>query len=71
MKTRRFGLIQPPSIFTITHQFLTRMLEDLIRFVPGGALFDQNASPALAVLRPRLHPNMQYRAASLAPRIST
>lgn len=52
MKNHRFGRgIKLPSTVAIKHQILTMMLEDEIKAVPTGSVFDPDKSPALASLR--------------------
>jgi len=52
MNALRFGRkIQLPSTAAIKHQVLRLMLEEEIRAVPAGSLFEPNTSPALASLR--------------------
>jgi len=61
MKTHRFGQkIKLHSTLAIKHQILTSMLEDEIRAVPTGSVFEASTSPALASLRKlrRLSPAM-------------
>jgi len=56
MKTQRFGrAIKLPSTHAIKHQLLTSMLEDEIRAVPAGSVFEPATSPALASLRKLSH----------------
>ena len=64
MKTRRFGLtIKLPSTLAIKHQLLTMMLEDEIKAVPVGSVFDPEKSPAIVALR-RLHLNQRMMSAN-------
>ena len=52
MRGQRFGSkIKLPSTIAIKHQLLTMMVEDEIRAVPPGGVFDADASPALAMLK--------------------
>jgi hypothetical protein len=52
MRAHRFGSkIKLPSTTAIKHQLLTMMLEDEVRAVPTGAIFQEGDSPALALLR--------------------
>jgi hypothetical protein len=52
MRDHRFGRkIKLPSTVAIKHELLTMMFEDEIRAIPPGALFKENESPALAMLR--------------------
>ena len=52
MRNYRFGRrIRLPSTVAIKHQLLTLMLEDEIRAMPPGELFNEKASPALGMLR--------------------
>jgi hypothetical protein len=56
VKAHRFGQkIKLPSTLAIKRQVLSLMLEDEIRAVPAGALFEPNTSPALASLRKLRH----------------
>jgi hypothetical protein len=51
MKTHRFGRqIKLPSTLAIKHQVLTLVLEDEIRALPVGSVFDPSTSPAFASL---------------------
>jgi hypothetical protein len=52
METHRFGRkIKLQSTLAIKHQILTMMLEEEIRAVPAGSVFDPSTSPSLASLR--------------------
>lgn len=52
MRGQRFGSkIKLPSTIAIKHQLLTMMLEDEIRAIALGGAFNENASPALAMLK--------------------
>jgi hypothetical protein len=62
MRGLRFGSkIKLPSTMAIKHQLLTMMFEDEIRAIPLGGAFNENASPALAMLK-------RLRGSPLAPR---
>jgi hypothetical protein len=64
MKEQRFGRkINPPSTIGIKHQLLEMMLEDEIRASLGCGLFDEKASPALAMLRRLNAPPSQWKRA--------
>jgi len=52
MRAHRFGnKIKLPSTLAIKHQLLTMMFEDEIRAIPTGGHFEENESPALAMLQ--------------------
>lgn len=52
MRGQRFGSkIKLPSTIAIKHQLLTMMFEDEIRAIPPGGTFNENESPALAMLK--------------------
>jgi len=52
MRGQRFGRkIKLPSTLAIKHQVLTMMFEDEIRAIPPGGAFNEDKSPALAMLK--------------------
>jgi hypothetical protein len=52
MQGQRFGnKIKLPSTLQIKHQLLVMMLEDEIRTVKPGGIFQENESPAAAMLK--------------------
>ena len=52
MRAHRFGnKIKLPSTLALKHQLLTMMFEDEIRAIPTGGHFEENESPALAMLQ--------------------
>jgi hypothetical protein len=52
MRAHRFGKkIKLPSTLAIKHQLLTMMFEDEIRAIPTSGHFEENESPALAMLQ--------------------
>jgi hypothetical protein len=65
MRGQRFGSkIKLPSTIAIKHQLLTMMLEDELRAIPRGDAFNENASPALAMLKRLRGSPLARRAAS-------
>ena len=64
MRGQRFGSkIKLPSTIAIKHQLLTMMFEDEIRAIPLGGAFNENASPALAMLKRLRHSPLARRPA--------
>ena len=52
MRGQRFGRkIKLPSTMAIKHQLLTMMFEDEVRAIPCGGAFNEDESPALAMLK--------------------